>query len=64
MVIALTEKAAGEVRRKMEAAKVEPDMFLRVGIKAGGCSGYDYNFFFAKDLLLNFLVASSSVTAR
>ena len=49
MVIALTEKAAGEVRRKMEAAKVEPDMFLRVGIKAGGCSGYDYNFSFAKD---------------
>ena len=42
MSIVLTEKAATEVRKAMDEQKPGEDVMLRVGIKAGGCSGFEY----------------------
>ena len=48
MSITLTEKAAGEVRRVMDEQKVEEQLFLRVGVAGGGCSGFNYTLNFDK----------------
>jgi iron-sulfur cluster assembly protein len=50
MVVALTEKAAAEVKRVQVEQKFEADVFLRVGAAAGGCSGYSYRLEFDKVL--------------
>ncbi|HET6879613.1 MAG TPA: iron-sulfur cluster assembly accessory protein [Pirellulales bacterium] len=42
MALALTEKAASEVKRLIEDQKYEPDIMLRVGVVGGGCSGFEY----------------------
>lgn len=49
MSIVLTENAAQEVKRIIESQKIEDQMFLRVGVTAGGCSGFSYALGFAKD---------------
>ena len=38
MTIILTENAAEEVKRAMEDSS-----YLRVGVRGGGCSGFEYN---------------------
>jgi len=48
MAITLTEKAAAEVKRIIEDQKFEEDTLLRVGITAGGCSGFSYSLGFDK----------------
>jgi iron-sulfur cluster assembly protein len=48
MGIVLTEKAANEVKRIIADQKIEPEMHLRVGITAGGCSGFSYALGFDK----------------
>jgi len=40
-MITLTEKASQKVR-EMLAAENKPDIFLRVGVRPGGCSGFTY----------------------
>ena len=58
--ITLTEKAAGELKRHKEGAQAGPEMFLRVKIVAGGCSGHSHRLFLdnqfdeAKDSKYNF----------
>ena len=49
MAIELSEGAAAEVKRYMEAEKVEPGCALRMGIAGGGCSGLQYSLGFATD---------------
>ncbi len=49
MAITLTAAAAGEVRRYMEAQKVDAESVLRLGIAGGGCSGLQYLLGFATD---------------
>lgn len=44
--ITLTEKAASEVRKIMEANKIPETYGLRVGVKGGGCSGLSYSLGF------------------
>jgi len=44
-MITLTENAANEVRRLMEAQKLA-DVNLRMGVKGGGCSGLSYTLNF------------------
>ncbi len=48
MLLTLTERAATEVKRAKESNKLGDDMFLRVGISAGGCSGFSYTLGFDK----------------
>lgn len=48
MAVALTEKAAKEVKRIIEEQKFEEDMVLRVGVAGGGCSGFQYSLGFDK----------------
>jgi iron-sulfur cluster assembly protein len=49
MAIILTETAANEIKRYMEAEKVESGFFLRMGISGGGCAGLNYTLGFAND---------------
>jgi iron-sulfur cluster assembly protein len=49
MAIELSEAAAAEVKRVMEAQKVEPGFALRIGIVNGGCRGLDYSLGFANN---------------
>jgi iron-sulfur cluster assembly protein len=49
MAITLTEAAAGEIKRYMEAQKVEPGAVLRMGVAGGGCAGLQYTLGFASD---------------
>ena len=46
MAIVITEKAAEEVRRVQVEQKFEDDMFLRIGVAGGGCSGFNYTLSF------------------
>jgi iron-sulfur cluster assembly protein len=46
MSVTLTERAAQEVKRAKEAQKYGDEMFVRVGIAAGGCSGFSYRLVF------------------
>jgi iron-sulfur cluster assembly protein len=49
MAITLTEAAAAEIKRFIEAQKVEEGYFLRMGVAGGGCSGLQYSLGFAND---------------
>lgn len=42
MAVTLTEKAASEIRKRMDDQKMEETMMLRVGVTGGGCSGFSY----------------------
>lgn len=42
MGVALTERAAEEVQRIIEAQKLAEGTVLRVGVTGGGCSGFNY----------------------
>ncbi len=42
-MIEITENAAAQIR-KMLAKRAAGETGLRVGVKAGGCSGYEYTF--------------------
>jgi len=46
MAIVITEKAADEVRRVRVEQSFEDDMFLRIGVAGGGCSGFNYTLSF------------------
>lgn len=49
MSVTITEKAAKEVKRVIEDQKFTlNDTVLRIGISAGGCSGYQYKLGFDK----------------
>jgi iron-sulfur cluster assembly protein len=45
-MVALTEKAASEVKRAMSEAKLPTGTVLRVGVAGGGCSGFQYKLGF------------------
>jgi iron-sulfur cluster assembly protein len=42
MSVTVTEKAVGEIRRVVSEGKYPEATMLRVGIAAGGCSGFSY----------------------
>ena len=46
MAVALTEKAANEVKRFIEIEKLDGDKVLRLGVVGGGCSGFQYSMGF------------------
>lgn len=45
-MITLTEKAASEVKRLIEAQNLPEATALRVGVRGGGCSGLSYSLNF------------------
>jgi iron-sulfur cluster insertion protein len=47
-MIALTETASSKVKELLEA-EAQPDLFLRVAVRPGGCSGLSYEMFFDSD---------------
>ncbi len=48
-MITLTENAVKEVKRMMEAQKLQ-NVGLRIGVKGGGCSGMSYTLNFDKEI--------------
>jgi iron-sulfur cluster assembly protein len=46
MGVALTERAAQEVKKIIEDQKMEASTLLRVGVAGGGCSGFQYSLGF------------------
>ncbi|MEQ1631236.1 MAG: iron-sulfur cluster assembly accessory protein [Planctomycetota bacterium] len=40
--IAVTERAAKEIKRVVEEHKLPADCWVRIGAKGGGCSGFSY----------------------
>ena len=46
MAILLTKKAAQEIGRFKSSDALSDETFLRVGVSAGGCSGFDYKLEF------------------
>lgn len=46
MAVKLTERAADEVRRFQTEHNFGDEMSLRIGINAGGCSGFSYTLNF------------------
>ena len=46
MAVTLTENAAVAVKKFLEAQKVEDNKVLRIGLTAGGCSGFSYSLGF------------------
>lgn len=49
MALALTEKASTQVKKLMAEQKLE-NVFLRMGVKGGGCSGLSYSLEFDSEL--------------
>jgi iron-sulfur cluster assembly protein len=45
--IAITEAAAGEIRRQRDK-RGSPDAAIRVGLRGGGCTGFSYVFEWAE----------------
>jgi iron-sulfur cluster assembly protein/iron-sulfur cluster insertion protein len=48
-VFTLTDAASDKVK-SLIAAEGNPDLFLRVAVRPGGCSGFSYEMFFDTDL--------------
>jgi iron-sulfur cluster assembly protein len=49
MALALTENAVKQVKQLIEAQKLE-NVYLRVGVKGGGCSGLSYSLEFDNEI--------------
>ncbi len=49
MALALTEKATTQVKKLISEQKLE-NVFLRMGVKGGGCSGLSYSLEFDTEL--------------
>ena len=49
MALGITEKAAKQVKHLIEAQKLE-NVYLRMGVKGGGCSGLSYSLEFDNDV--------------
>jgi iron-sulfur cluster assembly protein len=47
-MITITEQATDKIK-EMLAAEESPNLFLRVGVKEGGCSGFSYGMGFDDD---------------
>ena len=48
-VFSITDSAADKVK-SLIAAEGNPDLFLRVAVRPGGCSGFSYEMFFDTDV--------------
>lgn len=46
MAVTLTERAAQEIQRVLKESNKPEGTVLRIGVAAGGCSGFQYDFRF------------------
>ena len=46
MAVILTENAASQVKKFRDEQQLADDMFLRIGVAGGGCSGFNYTLGF------------------
>jgi len=46
MSVTITENAAKEIQRVMSEQNMADNMFLRIGVAGGGCSGFQYSLGF------------------
>ncbi len=46
MAITITERAASEVKRVKDEQQLDTELFLRIGVAGGGCSGFNYTLGF------------------
>jgi iron-sulfur cluster assembly protein len=46
MAITITERAANEVKRVKDEQQLDAELFLRIGVAGGGCSGFNYTLGF------------------
>ena len=53
--VALTDSAATKVAELIEA-EGDPSLFLRLGVRPGGCSGFSYEMYFDSDVAPNDIV--------
>jgi iron-sulfur cluster assembly accessory protein len=58
-VITLTDSAAAKVGELLEE-EGNPELYLRVAVRPGGCSGYSYEMFFDSELFDDDLRAESN----
>ena len=49
MSVMITEKAAAEIKRFISEQSMGDEALLRIGIAAGGCSGFQYGFEFDEE---------------
>ncbi|WP_127584833.1 HesB/IscA family protein [Paenibacillus koleovorans] len=47
-MITITEQATDKIKELLEAENI-PNLFLRLGVKSGGCSGFTYGMGFDED---------------
>ncbi|MFK7694639.1 HesB/IscA family protein [Paenibacillus sp. HJGM_3] len=47
-MITITEEASDKIKELLEAEE-SPNLFLRLGVKSGGCSGFTYGMGFDED---------------
>jgi iron-sulfur cluster assembly protein len=50
MALALSENAAQQVRELKQTQNLPENVFLRVGVKGGGCSGMSYSLEFDSEM--------------
>lgn len=50
MALTLSETAAKQVKELKRAQNLGPDVFLRMGVKGGGCSGMSYSLEFDTEI--------------
>ena len=50
MALALSEKAVKQVRELKQAQSLPENVFLRMGVKGGGCSGMSYSLEFDTEI--------------
>lgn len=50
MAVALTEKAANEIKRVLSEQKLPENTVLRIGVAGGGCSGFQYALGFDQEV--------------
>jgi iron-sulfur cluster assembly protein len=50
LLIVITEAAASRIQEMKEAEEAKGELYLRVGVKGGGCSGLTYGMGFDSDV--------------
>lgn len=58
-MIAVTETASSKVAELIEA-EGNPELFLRVAVRPGGCSGFSYEMFFDSEVAPDDLISEAS----